>query len=463
MIRTGVMRPPAFAQVAQAMKQLMVKTIALLLLQLGCIGVWNVAPRALAQEVSPLDRVMELNRNNEWEQAVQYAQSFLDTGGARTLAERCQAYASIAYSQTRLDRITQAQATLKTFDRTCRELPRDNWLHGLADRIRREINARTAPARRASLMSAPRRPVRDDFWQVADPASLAVSLPALERHKHLCERTNADACLVVYQGKIIQELYSARYHEPTAAMSSTKSVTGLLVGMLIDDGKIRSMDEPVCTYISEWCAGRKAKVTLRHLLTMTSGLPERTTTGVGYVGDKNPYVIAQPLEHEPGTVWAYSNEGVQLLSPILDKAAGEPIQDYARKRLFEPLGMRHTRLRTDMKGHAWTYADMGTTARDFARIGMLMMNKGTWEKRRILSEAWVEQSTKASQALNPRYGLLWWLFDNPKGYGAQGYLDTNLYVFPERDLIVVRMQAMPGPQQLSYEWEALPLFNQLAR
>jgi CubicO group peptidase (beta-lactamase class C family) len=405
---------------------------------------------------------MELNRNNEWEQAAQLAQSFLDTGGARPLAERCQAYASIAYSQTRLERLTQALSTLATFDRTCRQLPPDNWLHGLAARIRQEISARTAPARRASLMSPPLRPPRDDFWQVADPASLTARLPELERHKRLCERTNADACLVVHRGKIIQELYSARYHEPTTAMSSTKSVTGLLVGMLIDDGKIRSIDEPVCTYISEWCAGRKAKVTLRHLLTMTSGLPERTTTGVGFAGDKNSFVIAQPVEHEPGTVWAYSNEGVQLLSPILDKAAGEPIQDYARKRLFEPLGMRQTRFRVDEKGHAWTYADIGTTARDFARIGVLMMNKGMWDKRRIVSEAWVEQSTRVSQTLNPRYGLLWWLFSNPKGYGSQGYLETNLYVFPERDLIVLRMQTRPGPQQMNYEWEALPLFNRLA-
>lgn len=444
------------------MKQLIVRTVALLLfLQLGCVGVWNIAPSAEAQEVSPIDRVMELNRNNEWEQAAQLAQSFLDTGGARPLAERCQAYTSLAYSQLRLDSLTQAQSTLTMYDRTCRQLPPDNWLHGYAARIRQEINARTAPTRRASLMSPPRRPLKDDFWQVADTASLAARLPALERHKRLCERTNADACLVVHQGKIIQELYSARYREPIMAMSSTKSVTGLLVGMLIEDGKIKSLDEPVCAYISEWCAGRKAKVTLRHLLTMTSGLPTRTTTGVGYVGDKNSYVISQPIENEPGTVWEYSNEGVQLLSPILDKAAGEPIQDYARKRLFEPLGMRNTRLHTDEKGHAWTYGDMYTTARDFASIGVLMLNKGTWEKRRILSESWVEQSTTASQAFNPRYGLLWWLFNSPKGYGAQGHLDTNLYVFPELDLIVVRMQAKPGPQQLSYEWEALPLFNRL--
>ncbi len=103
--------------------------------------------------------------------------------------------------------------------------------------------------------------------------------------------------------------------------------------MLIADGKIKSVDAPVCSSISEWCAGNKAKVTLRHLLTMTSGLPRMFEEGVGYVSDKNLFVINLPLAAEPGKAWAYSNEGVQLLSPILDKAAGEPIQDYARKRL----------------------------------------------------------------------------------------------------------------------------------
>jgi CubicO group peptidase (beta-lactamase class C family) len=232
--------------------------------------------------------------------------------------------------------------------------------------------------------------------------------------------------------------------------------------MLIDDGRIKSVDEPVCTYISEWCAAQKGKVTLRHLLAMTSGLPRLTTTSVGFVGDKNSFVIAQQLAKEPGTAWDYSNEGVQLLSPILDKAAGEPIQDYARKRLFEPLGMTSTRLHLDEKQHAWTYGDMWTTPRDMARIGLLALNRGVWQGRRILSEAWIDQSTQPSQKLNPRYGLLWWLFDNPRGYGAQGNLETNLYVFPELDLIVVRMQARPGKQGLSYEWEALPIFTRLA-
>ena len=122
--------------------------------------------------------------------------------------------------------------------------------------------------------------------------------------------------------------------------------------------------------------------------------------------------------------------------------------------------MLETRLHLDTKNHAWTYADMETTPRDFARIGLLMLAKGVWQGKRILSEAWIERSTKPSQSLEPKYGLLWWLFDKPEGYAALGHLDTDLFVFPDKDLIVVRMQSKPINQRSSYEHEALKLFAQ---
>ncbi len=80
-----------------------------------------------------------------------------------------------------------------------------------------------------------------------------------------------------------------------------------------------------------------------------------------------------------------------------------------------------------------------------------------------MSESWIKQSSAPSQTLNSGYGLLWWLFDKPKVYAAKGYLDTNLYVFPEKDLIVIRMQAKPVAQPQSYEDEALSLFSQFTQ
>ena len=409
-----------------------------------------IADAAFGQEkVSPLTQIMELNRSGKWEQAAQLAKKFLETNTEKSNNDQCEAYYSLSYAQTRLGQIAKAQENLAALERKCQNIA---WLAREAAKLREELAPQKAP------------PIKDDgFWQTKDPAALGMNNPALENHQLLCERSGADSCLVIRRGKIVQEYYSSRYRMPMMAMSSTKSITGILVGMLIDDGKIKNIDEPVCAYLSEWCAGAKGKVTLRHLLSMTSGLPRMFEEGVASTNDKNAFVIKLPLASEPGTKWAYSNEGVQLLSPILDKAAGEPIQNYARRRLFEPLGMWETRLHLDSKQHAWTYADMETSARDFARIGLLMLNKGVWKNRRIVSAKWIEQSTKASQNLNSQYGLLWWLSENPTGFSAQGYLNTDLYIFPNQELIVVRMQSKPVEGQVSYEKEALHLFNQLVR
>jgi CubicO group peptidase (beta-lactamase class C family) len=302
----------------------------------------------------------------------------------------------------------------------------------------------------------------DGYWKTIDPAAAGLNVTAFAAHQALCERTGADACLVVYHGRIAQEWYSARYTVPMYAMSSTKSVAGLLVGMLIDDGRIKSIDEPVCAFIVTWCSGLRAKVTLRHLLSMTSGLPMMRDSSVGFVTDKDAYVMNLMPVSEPGTTWAYSNEGAQLLSPILDKAAGEPIQDYARKRLFGPLGMRETRLHV-YPDHAWTYADMETTARDFARLGLLMLGRGMWQGHRIVSERWLALSTRPSQTLNPRYGLLWWIDPEIRGFAAHGHLDTDLHIIPDLDLVIVRMQLkpVPGVGEGTYEREGLRLFRTL--
>jgi hypothetical protein len=432
----------------------------LTMLFLGIILVGCADAPAPTFEGDLLQYAMELDRSGEWEKAAQAAQQFLDTHSTASLDETCEAYYYLAYAKTRLGDSETARATLSLFDQQCSRLPAELWIRSETDKLRVELG----------LVEATFEAHDDGFWQTADGTSLGLDPHALAQHQSLCERTGADACLVVYKGKIVQEWYSPRYHVPMYAMSSTKSVTGLLVGMLIADGKIASIDEPVCTYIPEWCEGEKGRVTLRHLLSMTSGLAGMRDDGVGSVADKNPFVIALPLSYEPGTRWDYSNEGVQLLSPILDEAAGEPIQDYARKRLFEPVGMMDTRLHLDEAGHAWTYADMETTLRDFARLGLLMLNRGTWQGQQIVGESWVAQSTTASQELFPDhgiysgYGLLWWLLDDPQGFAAQGHLDTDLYVFPELDLVIARMQSAPSDiPEGSYDFEALPLIRQLVQ
>ncbi|HYW06752.1 MAG TPA: serine hydrolase [Longimicrobium sp.] len=401
---------------------------------------------------------MELNRAGRWAEAAEAARGIIAKPAA-TPTGHCEARSHLVSALTRLGRADEARVEITGYDRACAAVAPDHW-------TRREITrarAALASGGAESSTTAPRRPATPaaDDWKVADPRSLGMDTATLAAHRRLCEESGADACVVVHRGALVQEWYGPRYAEPIGAMSSTKSVTGLLAGMLVADGKL-SVDHPVSRYIPEWRAGAESGVTVRQLLTMTSGLPSAPAGAreVGSVTDKETFTFGLPLATRPGAAWAYSNDGVFLLSPLLDRAAGEPIEDYARRRLFVPLGMGSTRLHVYPTGQAWTHADMQTTARDLARIGQLMLNGGRWGGARVVPEAWVRESVRPSQRINPQYGLLWWL-DVPGGYAARGYLSTNVYVFPAQEMVVVRMQRRPVEGASRYEPAAHALFARM--
>ncbi len=387
-----------------------------------------LAAPAPAQDDGAVDRVLSLNRAGEWAQAAAVAQQLLAGPSAAPRTRRtCTLRQELVYAETRLRQRTAARAALAAFDGECSGVALDGGYAAELSRLRQELAGTVvdSPAAESPPATPSTLELDDDgFWPVGDPVALGIDVQALEQHRVLCAETGADACLVVFRGQIVQEWYSPHYQRPIYAMSTTKSITGLLVGMLVD-------------------------------------VPRMRDSGVGFVGDKDAFVERLSPTVEPGTRWDYSNEGAQLLSPVLDRAAGEPIQNYARTRLFQPLAMKDTRLHEDERRHAWTYADMETTPRDLARIGLLMLNRGVWRGRRILSEAWIDASTQPSQRLHPEYGLLWWLHDDPPGFAGHGHLDTDLHVFPALDLIVVRMQARPlaGVAEGTYEVRALPLYK----
>lgn len=407
---------------------------------------------------------MALNRTGRWAEAVEASRGILSKPSA-TPTGHCEARTHLVSALSRLGRADEARAEIAAYERDCAGLPAEFWTRAAIARARaalasggvRGLETPQSPA----VRPASGRPAADD-WRVADPAALRMDTAALAAHRRLCQESGADACVVVHRGSLVDEWYGPRYAEPMGAMSSTKSITGLLAGMLGGDGKL-SPDHPVSRYIPEWRAGAEGGVTVRHLLTMTSGLPDFPHRGrdVGSVTDKEAFAFGLGLVARPGAAWAYSNDGAFLLSPLLDRAAGEPVEDYARRRLFEPLGMRNTRLHAYPQGQAWTHADMQTTPRDLARVGQLMLNGGRWGGVQVVPEAWVRESVRPSQAHNRRYGLLWWIV--PEGYAALGYLDTNVYGFPGRDLVVVRMQSKPVEGAPRYHLAAFDLFARMTR
>jgi len=283
----------------------------------------------------------------------------------------------------------------------------------------------------------------DGFWAAIDVSETDLNEMALKKHIALCERTGADSQLVVYKNKIVSEWYSDRYEEPIGAMSSTKAIASILIGQLVDDGLL-DYSSKVASILPEWQGGYRDNVEIVDLLTHTAGFDRRygKNDSIGYVGNKREFVLSLYPDFEPKTAFRYSNEAVQLLEPIILEVSGKNAQDFALERLFSVLGMRDTRF-YDYGDSPWLYAEMLTTPRDLARIGLLMKNKGIWNDEQIVSSDYVRRATSSSP-LNKEMGFLWWILDGKKtvsGFYASGYLNTDMYVFADYDIIVVRTQS----------------------
>ena len=295
-------------------------------------------------------------------------------------------------------------------------------------------------------------------WPVADPDTMDLDLATLEEHLDLCKRSLADGCLVAHKGYIVQEWYHPDYDgSPINIASATKSLVGLLTAMLVADGEIQSIDEPVSNYIPEWEAGAEAGVTIRHLLTMTAGLdqrrgcrgPRKSVACPEGMEDLNAFALKLPLDGEPGEEWSYSNESSQLLSPILERAAGMPLWKYAQERLFEPLGMDSTKFFVDKAGNTATLGGVETTLRDLAKIGQLMLNEGRWSGQQIIPARWVHELTQPISLMN--YGLQWWVHEPTGSFAALGSKDNVLQVIPDLDLVVARVQTYKEGAGVQYQ------------
>lgn len=170
---------------------------------------------------------------------------------------------------------------------------------------------------------------KDYFWRSMKIENTDIK-KLLKKHILLCKETGADSQIVIYKNKIISEWYSENYSIPVYAMSSTKVITGILVGMLVDAKKISSYNDKVNRYLPEWNGGFRDRVTIENLLTHTSGLKQASGKGesVGFELDKTGFVLTLLPDLEPGTLFSYSNEGVQLLEPLIERTAGMKTSDY---------------------------------------------------------------------------------------------------------------------------------------
>jgi CubicO group peptidase (beta-lactamase class C family) len=198
---------------------------------------------------------------------------------------------------------------------------------------------------------------------------------------------------------------------PRTTFSVTKSVSSTLVGLAQADGDL-SLDDRAARYVPAWRGTPAAAVRVRDLLSNTSGRAWSTDSDYARLHeapDRTAYAVGLAQQHGPGTVWAYNNAAIQTLDAVLAAATGTPTAEYARERLFGPLGMDHTALET-RGGATSTYAWMTSTCRDLARFGLLFAQEGEWDGEQLLPRDFVRAAVgRPSQPMTSAYGLLWWL------------------------------------------------------
>lgn len=237
-----------------------------------------------------------------------------------------------------------------------------------------------------------------------------VNQQALETLLRRSQETHSDAVVVLKDGKPVTEWYAGGERGRVHLMSATKSVVSLVVGRLIEAGKIKSLDQPLYEFYPEWKQGRKKSVTVRHLLNHTSGLQDVPNAGaeIEPAPDVVRLALAAELSEEPGRRFRYNNKAVNLLSGVVELASGKRMDIYFRDEFLQPMGIADYKWLSDRAGNPYAMAGLELSASDFAKFGQLVLNKGVWDGKRLVSEKWVEESLAQGQPHFATSGLLWW-------------------------------------------------------
>jgi CubicO group peptidase (beta-lactamase class C family) len=286
---------------------------------------------------------------------------------------------------------------------------------------------------------------------------------------------NTKAVVVIHKGQLVAEKYAQGIgpDTPLGGWSMTKSVTNLLLGLLVRDGRLSlSQTAPVPAWTSEIGDPRSA-ITIDQLLRMSSGLAfdedyawySDVTRMLSVEADAAGFAASKPLIKEPGTYWAYSSGTSNILQGVIRDTVGGYMQDYydfTQDRLFLPLGIHTATLETDNNGTFIGSSYMYASARDWARLGQFCLQDGQWQGQRLLPEGWMAYSTTPTPT-NPKnnYGAHFWLNAEPEPghgnrtwpslpgdtYSMNGFQGQRVIIIPSKELVVVRLGFSPGPNR----------------
>lgn len=318
-------------------------------------------------------------------------------------------------------------------------------------------------------------------WRVCKPEGVGMNSEKLRQAIEYAATPafNTDGLVIIRKGHIVGEAYFGKFKIDSRhqSFSMAKSFTSTLVGIAIDKGLIKDIDERICRYYPEWDCNNKedfrSRITIRHVMTLTTGLQwyedwskwdpaTNDALKMGQSGRFVKYMAERKGFYEPGSHFEYSTGDPILLSRVIQQVTGGTALEFARQNIFKPLNITNVDWEKDRDGYTATAWGLQTTVRDFAKFGYLFLNKGRWEDQRVVSESWVDKATKTDPTVKmwDAYGYLWHVNLPGRlkvnrspisteaipadGFMAEGVLGQNIIVIPSKDLVIVRVANETG-------------------
>lgn len=271
------------------------------------------------------------------------------------------------------------------------------------------------------------------------------------------------AMLLVRHGKLVAESYLKDNKDISNLhniMSATKGITSILAGIAIDKKVIESLETPVYQYLSEYfdSVPQKRGITVRQVLSMETGLDFNNEIHasqlIDYPGSSLEFILHQKMVFDPGTSWYYGNGNPQLISGIIQEKTGMKLSEFAEEYLFGPLGITDYRWESLKDGLTYGAQGLWLSARDMAKIGVLMVSNGAWKGNRIVSADWVFRATQ-KQSDHQNYGYYWYPV-NGVAYYAEGHGGQLIFAYPEKELVAIMVsEPYAKSYNLSRKYEEL--------
>jgi CubicO group peptidase (beta-lactamase class C family) len=294
-------------------------------------------------------------------------------------------------------------------------------------------------------------------------------IQAVEQHTHPLDAVQG--FMLLRHGNVAAEGWWAPYdpQHPHSLYSLSKSFTSTAIGLAVAEKRL-TVDDPVLKFFPDEAPANPSKnlkaMRVRHLLSMNTGHKEDTTQRIFRGPDDNwaRAFLSLPIEYQPGTWFVYNTAATYMLSAIITRLTGESLLDYLRPRLLDPLGIENPTWETDPRGVNLGGTGLHIKTEEIARFGQMYLQKGTWQGKRIVPEAWIAEATKATSdnsntQTNPDwsvgYGYQFWRCQH-NAYRGDGAFGQYCIVMPEQEAVLTMISGVQNMQTvLDKVWEHL--------